>query len=79
MNDIVELLNEINKLPEENLLDRMISYCEMNDIDPQEFGEFFAENENFKRKLWINCVEHFQIKDELLTNKINSVEDLNEW
>lgn len=77
--DITELLNKINKYPEDTLLERMASYCEMNDIDPQEFGDMFSEDEYFKRKLWINCVENFQIKDVLLTNKINSVEGLDEW
>lgn len=77
--NIVEILNEIQEFPEDSLLEKMISYCEMKDIDPQELGDMFAESDQFKRKLWINCVEAFQIKDVLLQDKINSIEDLDEW
>ena len=77
--NLVEILNEIHKLPENNLLEKMSSYCEMNDIDPQELGDMFAESDQFKRRLWVNCVENFQIKDELLQDKLQSVEDLDEW
>lgn len=76
---LVEILNDISEFPEESLLEKMLSYCEMNDLDPQELGDMFAENDQFKRKLWINCVENYQIKDTLLQDKIASVEDLDEW
>ena len=77
--NIVKLINEINKMPEDSLLEKMISYCEQTDTDPQELGDIFAESEQFKRKLWISCVEFNQIKDDLLSDKLNLIEDIDEW
>lgn len=80
MNDhIIKLLNEINKMPEDTLLEKLISYCEETDFDPQELGDILGESEQFKRKLWISCVEANQIKDEKLLDRLDLVEDFDEW
>ena len=77
--NITELLNEINKMPEKTLLEKMVSYCEENDIPEQELGDRLSGSDQFKRTLWINCVESFQIKDELLSEKWAKMENLEEW
>jgi hypothetical protein len=79
MKDITELLNQINLIPEDSLLERIISYCEENELNPQELGDSLAESEQFKRVLWINAVENNQIQDVLLKNKLKETLDLDEW
>lgn len=80
MNDnIAELLNKIHTLPEETLLEKIISYCEEHDLDPQEVGDRLAESEQFKRVLWIDAVEHNQIQDKLLKDKLRQTEDFDVW
>ena len=51
--EIVELLNEISKIPEDTLLDRIVTYCEKNDLDTKEIGDTLSESEQFKRMLHI--------------------------
>lgn len=77
--DIVDLLNEINKIPEPDLLGKILSYCEQNDLDVQEVGEILSESEQFKRQLWIDAVKHNQIQDEGLQRKLNSTQELDTW
>jgi len=77
--NIIELLNDIHKIPESSLLEKLISYCEENDILPQELGDILGESEQFKRVLWINAVQNNQIHDTPLQNKITSTEELDEW
>ena len=77
--DIVDLLNEINKIPESDLLGKILSYCEQNDLDVQEVGEILSESEQFKRHLWMDAVKHNQIQDEGLQRKLNSTQELDTW
>ena len=79
MNNLAELLNTINQFPEDTLLEKLISYCEQYDIDPQELGDELVESEQFKRMLWIDCVKHNSIKDEKLSEKLDSTDSLDEW
>ncbi len=80
MNDnIVELLNEISKIPEISLLERIISYCEENDLDPKEIGDVLSESETFKTNLWLDCVENNSISDPLLKAKWDKTNNLDEW
>lgn len=77
--DSIQLLNEIYKVPEVSLMDKIISYCDMNDYDIQEIGDILSENEQFKKKLWIDCVNFNTIKDELLKKKQHQCTDFDEW
>jgi len=61
--NIIELLNKIHDMPEDTLLEKIISYCEETDTDAQEIGEFLSEYEQFKRVLWADALKHNQIRD----------------
>jgi hypothetical protein len=76
---IEEMLNEITKMPEDSLMEQIISWCEENQYDTKEIGYRLGESEHFKRRLHINCVEHHQMTDILLHDKIAKMEDLDEW
>ena len=77
--ELITLLDKIYLMPEDNLMDKIISYCEMNDYDIQEIGDILSENEQFKTKLWIDCVSNNTIKDDLLKQKQNSTKELDMW
>ena len=77
--DVTQLINEISDIRETNIMDKIISYCEMNDYDIQEIGDLLSENETFKRHLWMDCVKNNTIADELLKDKQNSTFQLDEW
>jgi len=79
IDNLVSTLNKINSLPGDSLLERMLSYCEENDIDPKELGDMFEESEKFKRVLWIDAVENNQIQDAPLKAKLNETQDLDTW
>ena len=77
--NIISLLNEINKIPEPDLIGKILSYCEQNDFDVQEIGEFLSESEQFKKQLWVDAVKHNQVQDESLRKKINTTQELDAW
>jgi len=77
--DIIILLNEIHKIDEENLMDKILSYCSKYDYNPQEIGDLLAESETFKRTLWLDCVDNNTIRDALVKDKLNSTATLDEW
>jgi len=76
---IEELLNDIYKDPAESLLEKIISWCDENNYDAKEIGYILGESEYFKRKLHISCVENNQMRDELLTKKMNSTKTMDIW
>ncbi len=78
-NEVISLLNEIHEIQEDNLMDKILSYCEMNDYSIQEIGDILSESEHFKTKLWIDCVDNNTIKDDLLKEKQNSTVEMDEW
>ena len=78
-NNITDLVNKIQDIEGDNLLEKMISFCEKYDYNPQELGDLLTESETFKRKLWIDCVKNNIIIDKFLSDKLNSVEDFDEW
>ena len=73
-NNIVLLLNEISKIPEKSLFDKIISYCEKNDFDPQEIGDILEESEQFKLML------HNELENNHVFPKSGpEVVDVDEW
>ncbi len=78
-NEIIELLNKINMYEGDSLTEKILTYCEEQDIEPEDIGDQLKDSECFKRKLKIDAVQNFQMKDELLMIKMNQNEDLNEW
>lgn len=77
--DIVLLINEIYKIQEDSLMDKILSYCEMNDLSVQEIGDILSESKQFKNNFWIDCVNNNTIKDDLLKQKQKSTFDIDDW
>ncbi len=77
--DITKLLNEIGKIKDLSLMDKITTYCEQNDLSTQEIGDILSESEQFKRNFWIDCVNNNTIKDDFLKEKIQETFDLDEW
>jgi len=78
-NEIVQLLNEFNKIQEDTLLDKISVFCEENDIDPKELGDTLSENEQFKRLLWFDCVRNNQLQDKTLKTQWQKQTLLDDW
>ncbi len=76
---VEELLNEITKDPAETLLEQIVSWCYQNEYDSKEIGYLLSESEHFKRRLHISCVENHQMSDVLLTEKIEKMEEFDDW
>ena len=78
-NEITELLNDISKIQEDNILDQIVSYCDKNDLDIQDVGDQLGSSEQFKRKLYIDLVHNKVIQDKAFSKKESLCEDLDEW
>ena len=74
MNNITEIVNKISLMNGNNLLDKIMDYCETYDKDPQEIGDFLQESEDFKNLLYRDCVKNNIIKDTSV--KINEIPDV---
>ena len=77
--NLIQIMNEISIIEEDNLLDKIASYCEKNNYDPQEVGDILGESEQFKDKLYIDLVHNHVIKDPGFTKKDNLTEEIDEW
>ena len=78
-NDLVLLINDIYKIDNENILDKIIEYCDVNDLDIQEVGDILSESEDFKNILYKDCVKSNVIKDEVLSNKMKRTQKIFKW
>ncbi len=72
-------LNEFAKMPDDSLLEQIITYCEQHEIDSKELGYVLAESDQFKRRLHIDCVKKHQMLDPLLTKTLDQCSDMDEW
>jgi len=63
MDNIIETVNKISQMNGNNLLDKIMDYCETYDKDPQEIGDFLQASEDFKNLLYRDCVKNHIIKD----------------
>ena len=77
--DITELLNDIYKVEGDSLLDRIIGYCEKSDLDVREIGDLISDNDELKRKIWLDCVKHNIIMDLGAERLLNQTEDPEIW
>ena len=77
--NIINLINNINDIPGDSLIEKILSYCEENDLEAQEIGDILADSKHFKRVLWIDAVRNNQIQDLGLKNILNETEDFDEW
>jgi hypothetical protein len=59
----------------ENLVDKIMDYCETYDQNPQEIGDILQESEDFKKLLYKDCVKHHIIKD----SEIKIEDELDVW
>jgi hypothetical protein len=73
------LFDQIQKLPENSLIERMLSWCEENDEDPMELGEIFSQDDNFKKILWADAVRMNQVSDNDLKTKMNQTQPQEIW
>jgi len=78
-NDLVLLINDIYKIDNENILDKIIEYCDVNDLDIQEVGDILSESEDFKNILYKDCVKSNVIRDEVLSNKMKRTQKIFKW
>jgi hypothetical protein len=76
--EIILLINKISEMEGNNLLEKIIDYCETFDEDPQEIGDILSECESFKDILLRDCVKNHIItlnKD----IKIDIPQEVEEW
>jgi len=73
------LIDKILKTQGDNLLEKILSYCEMNDLNPQKIGDVLSDHEQFKNELWFDCVKNNIIQDEELKIKNERTENIEEW
>jgi len=76
---LITLLNEIHKMPDDNLLEKITTYCQENNYREEDVADILQSSDQFKRQLWISCVDNFQIKDEQVLDTMNKTQDLEEW
>jgi len=79
MSNIIELINEISKIPDGNIMEKIIEYCRRNDMDVQEIGDKLTESEDFKSLLYKDCVIHHTIRDEEYKTKLDKVPEIIKW
>ena len=77
--EIVDLLNEIYKIPGDTILDRLVGLSEKYDIDIRELGDTIADSEDMKKKIWLDCVKHNIIVDPGATKLLERTETLDLW
>ena len=78
-NNIVELINDISQMYGDSLSEKILDYCETNNMDPKEIGDILEESKDFKELLYRDCVKNNLIKDESLDTLLNKTEDIDIW
>jgi hypothetical protein len=74
-NELITLINKISTMNGNNLLEKIVDYCETYDQDPQEIGDILESSDEFKKLLYKDCVKSNIIRD--LDLEIN--DDLDVW
>jgi hypothetical protein len=67
---------KIMSMPSESIIEKVLEYCEEEDLDISEILDLFDSKE-YKALLYTDCVEHHVIKDEELKKILDS--RLTEW
>jgi len=78
-NNFIKLFNEISSMSGENLVEKILDYCETYDKDPQEVGDFLEENKEFKKILYDDCISNNIIKNPEYKQSIERTEGIEEW
>jgi len=78
-NDFLEIFNKISKMSGDNLVEKILDYCETYDKNPQEVGDFLEDNKEFKKLLYDECVNNNIIKDPKYKESLNRTEHIEEW
>ena len=76
---LVTLLNEISKMPDDSLLLKITTYCDENDYREEDVAEILKDSDQFKRALWLSCVDNHQIKDDQVQDLFENTNDLDCW
>ena len=74
-----EILNEIGNYHGCSLLERMMDFCETNDVEPQYLGDILADDDKLKLMLHNDCVMSNSIKDYDIQHRNDVMEEMNEW
>jgi len=77
--DIIEIINEIYKISDGSLSEKILEYCHRNDLNPQELGDILYESEDFKKVLYRDCVVNNIIQDEVLDDKSKRTQEIFKW
>ena len=77
--EVQTLINDINSYPEYSLLEKVISYCEENEIDVNDIQDILKQSEHFRTVFYIDCVEKNHIRDLGLKRKLTETIDEDEW
>jgi len=77
--DPIEIVNKISEYDGDTLIDKMLDYCETEDINIKELGDMLEDFEDFKRLLYKECVNVNLIKNPLLKKELHNTEDLEIW
>ena len=73
----MNLINEIHKIEGDSLLEKILSYCEINEINPQELGDIISDIDQFKEDIWLDCVKNNIVQDDTIKHKLNK--EMEEW
>ena len=68
--DVESILNACSVYPG-TLLERILTYIEQNDLDPQEIGDILEEDPQFKDFFYVDLVANNEIIDKDLKEIIN--------
>ena len=74
-----EILNLISNYYGNSILEKMLDFCETNDIEEQFLGDILSEDKEFKELLHNDCFMSNAVKDNILHLKDNRTECLNIW
>jgi len=74
-----EILNEIGKYYGNSLLERMVDFCETEDVDPQFLGDILSEDKSLKDLLHNDCAISGSIIDIDIQHRNETMEDLEIW
>jgi hypothetical protein len=73
----MNLINEIHKIEGDSLLEKILSYCEIHEINPQELGDIISDIDQFKEDIWLDCVKNNIVQDDTIKHKLNK--EMEEW
>jgi len=74
-----EILNIISQYHGTSLMEKMMDFCETEDIEPQYLGDLVAEDKAFRDLLYNDCVLSNSVKDHLMNKREKEMQELDIW